>query len=86
MFTFIAVLLQHVASATGSTMVESLSYSTVRGKVGTKSMVMGWIGLLIFVLVAWGLGLVILSIRVLARRFAEADGGSEEGDGEGEED
>lgn len=91
MFTFIAVLLQHVASATGSTMVESLSYSTVRGKIGTKSMVMGWIGLLIFVLVAWGLGLVILSLRVLARREAEAeeaeaDGGSEEGDGEGEED
>jgi hypothetical protein len=79
-----------VASATGSTMVESLSYSTVRGKIGTKSMVMGWIGLLIFVLVAWGLGLMILSFRVLTRRYVETEeveaGGSEEGDSERDED
>jgi hypothetical protein len=72
-------------------MVESLSYGTVRGKVGTKSMVMGWIGLLIFVLVTWGLGLMILALRALARRFAEteeaeADEGNEEGEGEREED
>ena len=79
-----------MASATGSTMVESLSYSTVRGKIGTKSMVMGWIGLLIFVLVAWGLGLMILSFRVLTRRYVETEEvearGSEEGDSERDED
>jgi uncharacterized membrane protein len=81
LFTFIAVLVQHVASATGSTMVESLSYGTVRGKVGSASHVMGWTGLVLYVIVASGLGVVIFDImrhNSEVEAESEGDGGSVE--------
>ncbi|KAG4429143.1 hypothetical protein IFR05_015372 [Cadophora sp. M221] len=54
LFCFISVLLQHVASAAGSAMVEALSYGTVNGKVGPAVMVLGWAGELLYVISAAG--------------------------------
>ncbi|PVH85652.1 hypothetical protein DL98DRAFT_511239 [Cadophora sp. DSE1049] len=66
LFCFISVMLQHVAGAAGSAMVESLSYDTVRAKVGTASMVIGWGGELLYVVATVGLLVLALSIRSLA--------------------
>ncbi|KAH8805284.1 Ca2+ regulator and membrane fusion protein Fig1-domain-containing protein [Xylogone sp. PMI_703] len=74
-FAFITGFLQHIASATGSTMVHSLSYGTVNGHVGTAAMILGWAGILLYLVVMVGILLMILSIRVLA---AMTDTGPEE--------
>jgi prepilin signal peptidase PulO-like enzyme (type II secretory pathway) len=81
LFTFIAVLVQHVASATGSTMIETLSYGTLRGKVGPASQILGWTGLTVYVIVASGLGVMISAITRLDSELeveGEGDGGSVE--------
>ncbi|KAK0126633.1 hypothetical protein ONS95_008219 [Cadophora gregata] len=67
LFCFISVMLQHVAGAAGSALVESLSYGTVRAKVGTTSMVIGWGGELLYVLATIGLLMLALSISNLMR-------------------
>ena len=69
LFCLISVLLQHVAAATGSVMVESLSYGTVRAKVGTASMVIGWGGEILYILATVGLLTLALSIRALTEAF-----------------
>jgi hypothetical protein len=67
---------QHVASATGSTLVESLSYGTLRGKVGSAAQILGWAGLIMYVIVASGLGVMILAImRQDSEVDVERDGG-----------
>jgi hypothetical protein len=62
LFSFISVLVQHIVSATGSTMVETLSYGTVKGKVGSASMVLGWAGALSYVIVTADLWVFILAM------------------------
>ncbi|KAL2064924.1 hypothetical protein VTL71DRAFT_4064 [Oculimacula yallundae] len=62
LFCFISVLLQHVASATGSVMTEALSYSTVKGTIGTTSMVLGWGGSLLYTITL--AGLVVMSVAM----------------------
>lgn len=69
LFCLISVLLQHIAAATGSAMVESLSYSTVRAKVGTASMVIGWGGEVLYILATVGISIMSLSIRALSQAF-----------------
>ncbi|KAH6709020.1 Ca2+ regulator and membrane fusion protein Fig1-domain-containing protein [Leptodontidium sp. MPI-SDFR-AT-0119] len=63
LFCFISVLLQHVASAAGSAMVEALSYGTIHGKVGPAAMVLGWAGELLYLISAAGVLVVTLAYR-----------------------
>ncbi|KAL5321141.1 hypothetical protein ACEPPN_011953 [Leptodophora sp. 'Broadleaf-Isolate-01'] len=67
LFCFISVLLQHVASAAGSAMVEALSYGTVNGKVGPAAMVLGWAGELLYLISAAGVIVMTLAVSALAR-------------------
>ena len=66
---FTSLLWQHVASAAVATMVQSLSYGTVKGHVGPAAMILGWTTVLLFLVVMVGLLIMILSIRVLSETF-----------------
>jgi hypothetical protein len=50
-------------------MGQSLSYGTVKGKVGVVAMVLGWCAVFLDVLSAVAIFVMILSISVLAERF-----------------
>ncbi|KAH7363874.1 Ca2+ regulator and membrane fusion protein Fig1-domain-containing protein [Rhexocercosporidium sp. MPI-PUGE-AT-0058] len=67
LFCFISVLLQHVASATGSAMVEALSYGTVKGKIGPAAMVLGWAGELLYFISAAGVAVTTVAMSALVR-------------------
>ena len=45
-------------------MVETLSYGTVKGKIGSASMVLGWTGVVFYIIVVAALGVLILFIIV----------------------
>jgi hypothetical protein len=69
LFSVISIFVQHVASATGSTMVEALSYGTAKAKVGAAAMILGWVGACTYIIAAAGLWIMIRSIEVLSSRF-----------------
>jgi hypothetical protein len=69
LFSVISIFVQHVASATGSTMVEALSYGTAKAKVGTAAMILGWVGACAYIVVAVGVWIMIRSIEVLSGMF-----------------
>jgi uncharacterized membrane protein len=71
LFSILSILVQHVASAAASTIVETLSYGTVKGKVGPASMVLGWIGSFFFLITATILSLMISSIQLLSEIFGQ---------------
>ncbi|KAL3421141.1 hypothetical protein PVAG01_07586 [Phlyctema vagabunda] len=68
-FMFVSVFWQHIASSTGATMVQTLSYGTVKGHVGLAAMILGWVGVLLSLIVTVGLLVMILSIRILSESF-----------------
>lgn len=70
-FMFVSVFWQHIGSSAGATMAEALSYGTVNGHVGPAAMTLGWIGVLFSFIVAIGLLVMILSIRVLANTLVD---------------
>lgn len=67
LFAFVSILWQHIASSATATMIQSLSYGTVTGHVGTAAMALGWVGVFLSVLVTIGLLIMILSLGELAR-------------------
>jgi hypothetical protein len=64
---FVSVFWQHIASSAAVTMGQSLSYGTVKGKVGTVAMVLGWGSVLVNILSALAILIMVLSIRVLSQ-------------------
>ena len=48
MLLFVSVLWQHIASATAASMVSSLSYGTIEGKVGPAAIALGWTAVLLY--------------------------------------
>ncbi|KAE9366833.1 hypothetical protein N431DRAFT_548554 [Stipitochalara longipes BDJ] len=63
---FVSVFWQHIASSAAVTMGQSLSYGTVKGKVGTVAAVLGWGSVFLDILAAVAMFIMILSIRVLS--------------------
>jgi hypothetical protein len=66
---FVSAFWQHITCATGAAMVRSLSYGSVRTVVGPAAMILAWGSVFLVIVVAIGLLLMILSIRVLAETF-----------------
>ena len=66
---FVSVFWQHVVSSAAVTMGQSLSYGTVRGRVGTVAAVLGWGSVFLDILGAVAIFVMILSIRVLSETF-----------------
>ncbi|KAK4122889.1 hypothetical protein N657DRAFT_483905 [Parathielavia appendiculata] len=64
-FALVAALWQHLSSAATSTMAGTVMYGTVSGQVGAGAMALGWVGTALLIVVAVGLLLKILSMRVL---------------------
>ncbi|KEZ40374.1 Uncharacterized protein SAPIO_CDS8228 [Scedosporium apiospermum] len=62
----ISALWQHLSTAATTVMVKTLTYNSVVGHVGTAAMVLGWVGAAIFVVVALGIVLIMMSLKVLA--------------------
>jgi hypothetical protein len=69
LFAFVSAIWQHIACATGAAMVRSLSYGTVKTVVGPAAMIFAWGSVFWVIVVAIGLLVMILSIRVLAETF-----------------
>ncbi|KAJ5945999.1 Ca2+ regulator and membrane fusion protein Fig1-domain-containing protein [Penicillium verhagenii] len=66
-FSFISVLWQHINSSSTASMVETLTYGTVSGHVGTAAMVLGWLAVVLIGFVSLGLLIMIMSISLLDR-------------------
>ncbi|PMD33870.1 hypothetical protein L207DRAFT_517892 [Hyaloscypha variabilis F] len=66
---FVSVFWQHISSSAAVTMGQSLSYGTVRGKVGTVAAVLGWATVFLDILAAVAIFIMIMTIRVLAETF-----------------
>ncbi|KAJ6108247.1 hypothetical protein N7523_009570 [Penicillium sp. IBT 18751x] len=64
-FGLISALWQHVNSSATASMAETLNYGLVAGDVGPAAMALGWIGVALIGLVAFGLLITLLSIRRL---------------------
>jgi Ca2+ regulator and membrane fusion protein Fig1 len=67
---FVSVFWQHIVSSAAVTMGQSLSYGTVKGKVGTVAAVLGWGAVFLDILAGVAIYIMILSIRVLSETFA----------------
>jgi Ca2+ regulator and membrane fusion protein Fig1 len=65
LLVFVSVFWLHIASSAAVTMGQSLSYGTVKGKVGTLAVVLGWGAVLLEILAAVGMAITILSIKAL---------------------
>ncbi|PMD51401.1 uncharacterized protein K444DRAFT_601714 [Hyaloscypha bicolor E] len=63
---FVSVFWQHIASSAAVTMGQSLSYGTVKGKVGAVAMVLGWGSVFLDILAGVAMYVMILSIKVLS--------------------
>jgi hypothetical protein len=63
---FVSVYWQHIASSAAVTMGQSLSYGTVKGKVGAVAMVLGWGSVFLDILAGVAMYVMILSIKVLS--------------------
>ncbi|KAJ5919263.1 hypothetical protein N7466_010206 [Penicillium verhagenii] len=70
-FAFISVLWQHINSSSTASMVETLTYGTVSGHIGTAAMVLGWLAVVLIGFVSLGLLIMILSISLLDRLSEE---------------
>ena len=68
-FLFVSMLWQHVSSAAAASMVGSLTYGTVEGRVGPAAMALGWTAVFCQFVVFAGIMVMILSIKVLAEVF-----------------
>jgi Ca2+ regulator and membrane fusion protein Fig1 len=66
---FVSVFWQHIASSAAMTMGQSLSYGTVKGKVGTVAMALGWTAVFLDILAGIAIYVTILSIKVLEEIF-----------------
>jgi len=62
----ISALWQHLSTAATTVMVKTLTYNSVAGHVGTAAMVLGWAGAAICVVVALGIVLMMMSLKVLS--------------------
>jgi hypothetical protein len=62
---FVSAFWQHISCATGGAMVRSLSYGTVKAVVGPAAMILAWGSVFLVIVVAVGLLVMILSIKVL---------------------
>ena len=67
LLALVSVLWQHTASVAAATTAQDLGYGTVKSGVGAKAMALGWVGFALIALVAIGLIVMILSIRILAQ-------------------
>ena len=65
-FGLISALWQHINSSATASMAETLNYGLVAGHVGPAAMALGWIGVALIGLVAFGLLIMLLSIRRLS--------------------
>lgn len=61
----VSVLWQHTASVAAATVSQDLGNGSIRSGVGTASMVLGWFGFVLLIIVTIGLLVMILSIIVL---------------------
>ncbi|KAJ8064150.1 hypothetical protein OCU04_006504 [Sclerotinia nivalis] len=68
-FAFVSVLWQHLAAVSALKIIENMSYGGLMGKVGTNSMVVGWLGVLMLWLAFMGCLLMVLSLRKVRRTF-----------------
>jgi hypothetical protein len=66
---FVSVFWQHIASSAAVTMGQSLSYGTVKGRVGTVATVLGWGSVLLDILAAIAIYIMVVSIKVLMETF-----------------
>ncbi|KAF7939001.1 uncharacterized protein EAE98_001337 [Botrytis deweyae] len=67
--SFVSAFWQHISSATGASMVRSLSYGTIRTVVGPAAMALAWGSVFFLFLTTFGLLIMIMSIKVLAETF-----------------
>lgn len=65
-FGLISALWQHINSSATASMAETLNYGLVAGHVGPAAMALGWIGVALIGLVAFGLVLMLISIRIVS--------------------
>lgn len=61
----VSVLWQHTASVAAATVSQDLGNGSIKSGVGTASMVLGWFGFVLLIIVTIGLLVMILSIIVL---------------------
>jgi hypothetical protein len=66
LLVFVSVFWQHIASSGAVTMVQSLSYGALKGKLGVVTVVLGWCAVVLDALSAVGILIMILSISILA--------------------
>lgn len=64
-FLLVSVLWQHTASVAAAQVAQDFGNGSVRSGVGLSAMVLGWFGFALIVLVAIGLLVMIISMRVL---------------------
>jgi hypothetical protein len=62
---FVSVFWQHIAAASAMSMVQSLSYGTVKVKVGAGATILGWGSVALDIIAAIGIYVMVASIRVL---------------------
>ena len=62
MLLFVSVLWQHIVSATAASMVSSLSYGTIEGKVGPAATALSWTAVLLHFVAFAGIITKLLTI------------------------
>ncbi|KAL9118147.1 MAG: hypothetical protein Q9187_005310 [Circinaria calcarea] len=70
---FVSILWQHTASVASTTTAQAMAYGSVKGKVGTTAMALGWAGLALLVIVVIGLALYIWAIKTLDEFLVNRD-------------
>lgn len=73
LLTFLSIIWQHISSASATAMAGDLAYGNIVGHVGPAAMILGWAGVVTFLLSTIGLLVMILSIRVLTELVDDFD-------------
>ncbi|KAF7957391.1 hypothetical protein EAE96_002976 [Botrytis aclada] len=69
LLAFTSVPWQHLAAVTASRFIEHMSYGGLVARVGSKAMVIGWLGVLMLWFTFVGCLLMVLSLRKVRRTF-----------------
>ncbi|KAL9631037.1 MAG: hypothetical protein Q9164_006109 [Protoblastenia rupestris] len=65
LLALVAMIWQHSACVTAAATIQKMAYGTVKGEVGGRAMVLGWVGLVFLLVSAIGIWIMIMSIKLL---------------------
>lgn len=73
LFSLVSCLWQHTAAVATVMSVQNMAYGWVKGQVGPAAMAFSWIALAAYLITLCGIGVMVISIRLLDELVKDDD-------------